>query len=143
MKMKTKQTLTLISSLLLNCASIYGQEPPPPAPKYVKETTDVETFPDEEATYKGGLAEMQKYIQENLQYPEEAIDKGIQGKIYISFIVNKKGSISDVKIERGAEPLLNEEAKRIINSMPKWEPATKNGKRVNSKVMLPIVFKLT
>lgn len=143
MKMGLIRIHITFAILALIQVNIYAQETSSSGSSNDQESADVELFPDQEPSFKGGMAEMQKYIQNNIHYPEEAIDLGAEGKIYISFIVTKRGSISQVKIERGAHPLLNEEAIRLIRNMPKWIPAKKNGKRVNSKMMLPIVFKLS
>lgn len=64
------------------------------------------------------------------------------GKVFVSFVVEKDGSIQDVKIEKGVTPALNEEALRVVRSMPKWTPALKDGKEVRTVLTLPIVFHL-
>jgi len=83
-----------------------------------------------------------EYIVKNLKYPDIAAKNGIQGKVYVSFIVEEDGSISGVKVERGVDPILDKEAARVIESMPKWIPGYQRGQAVRVKFTLPVVFKL-
>ena len=92
--------------------------------------------------YPGGQIAMMKYIMENMKYPEQAMKKGIQGRVAVSFIVEKDGSISDVKPVLSVHPLLNKEAVRVVKSMPKWSPGKHNGKPVRVRFNLPVMFKL-
>ena len=92
--------------------------------------------------YPGGQIAMLKYIMENIKYPEQAMKKGIQGRVAVSFIVEKDGSISDVKPVLSVHPLLNKEAVRVVKSMPKWSPGKHNGKPVRVRFNLPVMFKL-
>ena len=92
--------------------------------------------------YPGGQIAMLKYIMENMKYPKQAMKEGIQGRVAVSFIVEKDGSISDVKPILSVHPLLNKEAVRVVKSMPKWTPGKQNGKPVRVRFNLPIMFKL-
>ena len=92
--------------------------------------------------YPGGQIAMMKYIMENMKYPEQAMKEGIQGRVAVSFIVEKDGSISDVKPVLSVHPLLNKEAVRVVKSMPKWSPGKQNGKPVRVQLIVPIMFKL-
>ena len=92
--------------------------------------------------YPGGQIAMMKYIMENMKYPEQAMKKGIQGRVAVSFIVEKDGSISDVKPILSVHPLLNKEAVRVVESMPKWSPGKQNGKPVRVRFNVPVMFKL-
>lgn len=83
-----------------------------------------------------------KFLAENIHYPQEAIDYNIQGKVYCEFVVNKDGSIGDVKVIRGVDRSLDKEAIRVIKSMPKWKPGVQSGKAVKVRYTLPISFKL-
>jgi periplasmic protein TonB len=94
------------------------------------------------AEFPGGTAKLRAYMQENLQYPVQAEDMGITGKVYVGFIVLKDGSITDVIIKRGVDPLLDSEAKRFAKTMPKWTPGKIKDKVVNSRFVLPIKFDL-
>lgn len=95
-----------------------------------------------DATFPGGQVGLMQFIQENVNYPEDAIDMGEQGKVYLSFVVGKDGSISDVTVERGVSRALDREAKRVLRSMPNWNPGYCSGKRVQTRCRLPIVFTL-
>ena len=92
--------------------------------------------------YPGGQIAMMKYIMENMKYPEQAMKEGIQGRVAVRFIVEKDGSISDVKPVLSVHPLLNKEAVRVVKSMPKWSPGKQNGKPVRVQLIVPIMFKL-
>ena len=92
--------------------------------------------------YPGGQIAMLKYLMENIKYPEQAMKKGIQGRVAVSFIVEKDGSISDVKPILSVHPLLNKEAVRVVKSMPKWSPGKQNGKPVRVRFNVPVMFKL-
>jgi len=92
--------------------------------------------------YPGGQIAMMKYIMENMKYPEQAMKEGIQGRVTVRFIVEKDGSISDVKPVLSVHPLLNKEAVRVVESMPKWTPGKHNGKPVRVRFNLPVMFKL-
>lgn len=92
--------------------------------------------------FPGGQIAMMKYIMENMKYPEQAMKEGIQGRVTVRFIVEKDGSISDVKPVLSVHPLLNKEAVRVVESMPKWSPGKHNGKPVRVRFNLPVMFKL-
>ena len=92
--------------------------------------------------FPGGQIAMMKYIMENMKYPKQAMKEGIQGRVAVRFIVEKDGSISDVKPILSVHPLLNKEAVRVVKSMPKWTPGKQNGKPVRVRFNLPIMFKL-
>jgi len=109
--------------------------------KKVKKVKIVE-FPDVEASFPGGQAELMKFIQTNVQYPETSIDMDEQGKVYLSFVVGADGKISQVKVERGVSKDLDREAKRVVRSMPNWTPGEAGGKKVPTRCRLPIVFTL-
>ena len=92
--------------------------------------------------YPGGQIAMLKYIMENIKYPEQAMKEGIQGRVTVRFIVEKDGSISNVKPVLSVHPLLNKEAVRVVESMPKWSPGKQNGKPVRVRFNVPVMFKL-
>lgn len=99
-------------------------------------------YPDKDALFPGGAAEMMKWIQANMNYPQMAIANDDQGKVYVKFVVEKNGSISQVEIERGVSPELDKEAKRVIKRMPKWIPGEANAKAARTRCRIPIVFTL-
>lgn len=92
--------------------------------------------------FPGGESGMMKFLTENVKYPKEALDKGITGRVLVEFVVERDGSINDVKIMKSVDPILDNEAIRIVKAMPKWEPGTMNGKAVRVKHTLPVMFRL-
>ena len=98
----------------------------------------VEQIPE----FPGGLEAMIKYLSENLNYPDSAKALGIQGTVYVSFIVNESGEVSDAQIKRGIGGDCDKEALRAIKSMPAWLPGLKKGKPVRVQLVIPVVFKL-
>jgi TonB family protein len=103
---------------------------------------DVYQVVEELPSYKGGTPALQKFLEANLRYPEEAKKAGVNGKVYVSFIVAADGQIQDAKIMRSVSPLMNEEALRLVNSMKDWTPGSQSGKKVNMAVTMPIEFKI-
>ena len=97
---------------------------------------------DQMPMYPGGMQELMKYLQKNIKYPDEAKKKGIQGRVIVQFIVEKDGNIKDTKVIRGVDSSLDNEALRVINAMPKWEPGKHNGEAVSVKYTVPVAFKL-
>ena len=99
----------------------------------------VEQMPE----FPGGVEAMMKYVADNVKYPQEAKDKNISGRVFVSFVVEKDGSVSNVEVKRGIGGGCDEEAARVISAMPKWKPGKQKGKPVRVSYMMPIVFKLT
>jgi protein TonB len=100
----------------------------------------VDEFPDVEAIFNGGEAAMQKWMQENLQYPELSMERGDKGKVYLKFVVEKDGAITNVEIIQGVSRELDNEAKRLIRAMPTWKPGETKGLKVRSSFTMPIQF---
>lgn len=90
----------------------------------------------------GGMQALMQYLNENIRYPEAAIKAGVQGRVTLQFIVDKDGSIDDVKILRSVNPDLDAEAIRVIKMMPRWEPGTHKGKPVRVKYTVPVMFRI-
>ena len=93
-------------------------------------------------TFPGGDAELMKYLQKNLTYPTLAAENGIQGTVLLQFVVQKDGSIGEVKVVRSKDPDLDKEAVRVVKGMPKFIPGRMNGQAVNVWFTLPVRFKL-
>ena len=91
---------------------------------------------------KEASAGFREYVAKNLQYPEEAVKKGIEGKIYVSFIIEKDGTTSNVKILRGVNPLLDQEALRVVKNATSWTPGKQKGEAVSVSFVFPVMFKL-
>ncbi len=106
-----------------------------------KEQDDaVYSMVSEQPSFPGGMQEMMKFISENRKYPAEAKAKDVHGKVIVAFVVERDGSLSDVKIRRGIGYGCDEESIRVIKSMPKWTPGKQNGKAVRVSMMLPVSF---
>ena len=106
-----------------------------------KEQDDaVYSIVSEQPSFPGGMQEMMKFISENRKYPAEAKAKDVHGKVIVAFVVERDGSLGDVKIRRGFGYGCYEEAIRLIKSMPKWTPGKQNGKAVRVSMMLPVSF---
>lgn len=99
---------------------------------------DYEIMPE----FEGGLNELIRYLSMNIKYPKVARKKGISGKVYIQFMVDKAGSIKNVKVLKGVSEELDAEAIRVVSAMPKWKPGLLDGDKVNTYFNLPISFKL-
>ena len=97
---------------------------------------------DELPMFPGGMQEMIKFLQQEIKYPEEAMEKKIQGRVVVQFVVNKDGSICNDTVVRSIDPLLDAEAVRVIHSMPNWEPGKQDGQPVRVRFTMPISFKL-
>lgn len=98
----------------------------------------VEEMPE----FPGGEKTMRKYIADNVQYPETAKEKGIEGKVFVTFTVSKNGNIKNAKVVRSIDSLIDKEALRVIKSMPDWTPGKQRGKKVDVEFTLPINFSL-
>jgi len=98
----------------------------------------VEDMPE----FPGGEAALRKYIAQSVKYPVIAQENGIQGRVYVSFVVNTKGKVTDVKVARGVDPNLDKEAIRVVNAMPAWKPGKQRGKAVKVSYTVPINFVL-
>lgn len=90
----------------------------------------------------GGMADFYEYIQQNLKYPEQARNLGIEGKVFVEFIVGSDGKLTHVKAVKGIGGGCDQEAVRVISNSPKWQPGLQDGKTVNVRMILPITFKL-
>ena len=94
------------------------------------------------AEFPGGNAAMMQWLKDNMRYPQVALEEGIQGRVIVRFVVEKDGSRSNIEIMSSADPCLNNEAIRLIQTMPKWTPAYQNGQPVRYRFTLPIMFRL-
>ena len=115
--------------------------PPPPAPK-PEVATKVFDVVEEMPSFPGGQGALMSYLASNIKYPVVAQENGVQGRVIVSFVVERDGSISDVKVARSVDPSLDREAQRVVKSMPKWKPGKQNGSAVRVKYTVPVVFRL-
>lgn len=113
-------------------------------PDFEDYTPQVEppAIPDETASFPGGEEAFREHLRKNIRYPSLAIDNSIQGVVYVKFIVNKDGSVCDIAIARGVDPLLDEEAMRVVRTVPRWNPGKIRGMPVRSIFTVPIRFQL-
>ena len=93
-------------------------------------------------TFPGGDDALRKFIAQSVKYPVIAQENGIQGRVFVSFVVNSKGEVTNVKVARPFDPNLDKEAVRVVQSMPKWAPGKQRGKPVKVSYTVPINFVL-
>ena len=97
---------------------------------------------DEKPSFPGGESAMKSYLNSNVKYPDVALENGVQGRVIVESIIEKDGSMSDVKVIRSVDPSLDREALRVVKAMPKWTPAKLKGIPVRTKCTTPVVFRL-
>ncbi len=115
--------------------------PPPPAPK-PEVANKVFDVVEEMPSFPGGQAALMQFLSSNIKYPVVAQENGVQGRVIVGFVVEKDGSITDVKVMRSVDPSLDREAQRVVKAMPKWKPGKQNGSAVRVKYTVPVVFRL-
>ena len=112
--------------------------PEPPKVEEEKVFDVVEQMP----SFPGGTTALMKFLNENIHYPVVAQENGVQGRVVVSFVVERDGHITDVQIARSVDPSLDKEAQRVVKSMPKWIPGKQNGSAVRVKFNVPVSFRL-
>lgn len=139
------------SAVIENLKSLISTEkmvipPPPPPPALGSEALtfdkDVFTVVDEMPEYPGGVVALRNFLAQTVKYPQEAIKNGIQGKVYVNFVVEKDGSVGAVKIARGVSPELDAEALRVVKLLTNWKPGRQKGEDVRVSYTVPIKFAL-
>jgi protein TonB len=113
-------------------------QPEPPKQEENKVFDVVEQMP----SFPGGNSALMQYLSSNVRYPVVAQENGVQGRVVVSFVVEKDGSITDVNVVRSVDPSLDKEAARVVRSMPNWIPGKQNGSAVRVKYNVPVSFKL-
>ena len=103
---------------------------------------DVYTIVEQMPEFPGGSEKLMEFVISNTQYPQEAKEKGVQGKVFVSFIVEKDGSVGEVELLRGIGFGCDEEAMRVVESLPKWIPGKQNGEAVRVRYQIPVFFNL-
>lgn len=111
-------------------------------PKSLNTNEEIFFVVEEMPEYPGGETALRQFMATAVKYPDDAVKKGIQGKVYVTFVVSKDGTVADAKIARGVDPSLDTEALRVVNNLPKWKPGTQKGQAVNVSYTVPINFKL-
>ena len=107
-----------------------------------EEADEVFLVVEEQASFPGGMGEWNKFLKKNLKYPRQAQRMGIEGGVFLSFIVDKAGVISDIKVMRGIGGGCDEEAIRVLKASPKWSPGKQRGRAVKSRMQLRVLFRL-
>lgn len=97
---------------------------------------------EENAQFPGGEEACLKWLSEHIKYPSICQEQGVQGRVFLSFVVNRDGSIVDVEVKRSPDSNLSKEAERVVKSMPKWKPARQGNRTVRSRLNLPVMFRL-
>ena len=116
---------------------IAAPEPPKPA-----EENKVHDFVEQMPSFPGGMGALMSWLSQNIKYPVIAAENGVEGRVIVQFVVEKDGSITDVKIARSVDPSLDKEATRVVSSMPHWIAGRQNGNPVRVKYTVPVTFKL-
>lgn len=107
------------------------------------EDNEVFVIVEQEPEYPGGMQALMQYLSKSIRYPAFEAENGIQGRVTLSFVVEKDGSITDIMEMRSPSEGLTKEARRVVQSMPKWKPGKQRGKAVRVKYMLPVTFRLS
>jgi protein TonB len=107
-----------------------------------EEKPEIFTFVEEMPSFPGGDQALLKFFSDNIVYPEIAKRAGVEGRVFLTFVVGKDGGISDVQVAKGIGAGCEEEAIRVLKTMPRWNPGKQNGNPVHVRISLPIVFKL-
>ena len=103
---------------------------------------EVSEFLEDMPEFPGGGKAMMQWIAQNIQYPKEAAKANIEGSVIVSFLVEKDGSISNVEVIKSVHELLDKEALRVVNAMPKWKPGMEKGQPVRARFHIPVIFKI-
>ena len=123
---------------VLKAKEVIAQPEPPKHEEENKVFEVVEQMP----MFPGGNAALMSYLGSNIHYPVVAAENGVQGRVSVSFVVEKDGSITDVQVARSVDPSLDKEAARVVRSMPKWQPGKQNGSFVRVRYIVPVTFRL-
>lgn len=104
---------------------------------------EVLTEVDREPRFKGNPSRPEKFLEKHLSYPEEARLKMIEGVVKISFVITDNGKLVEPSVEKGVDPLLDNEALRLVGMMDEWRPAKKDGEKIDAEMILPVTFELS
>ena len=126
------------SGEVLKAKEVIATEPVKPKEEENKVFDVVEQMP----SYPGGMGALMQYLSSNIKYPAIAEENGIQGRVICTFVVERDGSITDVRIAKSVDPSLDKEAMRVVSKMPRWIPGKQNGSAVRVKYTVPVTFRL-
>ncbi len=142
--LKARRIWVLAAVALLFVACSETLEEPTPKSSTAKSdavVTDLKSL-ETKPEYPGGMDALVAFISDHLEYPKSLEDDGLEGKVFVSFIIQPNGEVSDVTVEKGFASEADEAAKELVAQLPKWSPGVKDGKKVAVKYMLPIAFQL-
>lgn len=125
--------------VLLVCLPSFAQQ----KPVEKVDSDGVYLMPDQLPEFPGGIQAMMKFLSTNIKYPVEAQKKGISGRVIVQFVIMEDGTLDQAKVIRGVDPLLDEEALRVVKSMPKWKPGMDRGEAVKVRFTAPIMSNLS
>ena len=124
--------------VLLVCLPSFAQQ----KPVEKVDSDGVYLMPDQLPEFPGGIQAMMKFLSTNIKYPMEAQKKGISGRVIVQFVIMEDGTLDQAKVIRGVDPLLDEEALRVVKSMPKWKPGElEDGTKVAVYFTVPVMFR--
>ena len=106
------------------------------------EENKVFEYVEQMPSFPGGMAALMQYLSKNIKYPPVAEEMNIQGRVICTFVVERDGSVSDIRIAKSVDPSLDKEAVRVVSAMPRWIPGRQNGQNVRVKYTLPVTFRL-
>ena len=127
-----------VNGEVLKAKEVIAQPEPPKHEEEAKVFDVVEQMP----SFPGGNGALLEYLATHVKYPVVAQENGVQGRVIVSFVVERDGSITDVRVVRSVDPSLDREAARVVSSMPRWTPGKQNGSAVRVKYNVPVMFKL-
>ena len=111
-------------------------------PAATADEDEVFVIVEQNPEFPGGMEGLYRYLATNINYPDEAKAKNIEGRVLVSFVIERDGSVSNVRAVRSPDEMLGREAERVVKAMPKWKPGKQQGKAVRVQYNLPINFKL-
>lgn len=135
-------TQTDVAETVVSTTTQEGEQVDAPPPPPVEEETFDLAAVQEQPEFPGGMEKMYEFMNRTQKYPDMEYEAGIQGKVFVQFVVAKDGSIEEAKVLRSVSDGLDKEALRLVKSMPRWNPGKMGGKPVKCRFNLPVVFKL-
>lgn len=108
----------------------------------IEEDDEPFVFVEQMPVFPGGDAELRKYLAQSVKYPPIAIESGVQGRVFVTFVIDQQGAVTNVRVARPLDPSLDREAIRVVQSMPRWSPGLQRGRAVKVSYTVPINFVL-
>lgn len=140
--MKYLNGLSIVTILLFTSLAVYAQNDSGTENLLLESKDAIFEIVEEMPAPPGGSRALYEYFEKKLSYPIAAIERGVEGRVYVNFVIEKDGSITNVKVSQGIGSGCDEEAVRLVKSMPKWNPAKRHGQPVRVRYSIPVVFEL-